>query len=176
MSESARTVERSADLPADPPAPRTAARPRRRRPTGNGRRLRLAAAVLAAAVAVVGVCSLEPVRTVLEQSFTKQQTPFAELYFTASPTFEGATVVVPLALNDHGTGAKSYEVKVTLESADGKAVATTSVPLVPHEGAPVPIVVRLDAKGEVSVVRVSLPGHPQKLHYRFGSAQIKGKP
>ncbi len=173
-----------ADTPDAPDAPRTrvprpragrvgAARRRRRR--GPSLRGRLTAGLLAVAVAVpVGAVawSVPPVRKVLLESFTERPRPYAELFFTSAPSFEGATVIVPLAVTDHGEGAKGYQIKVTLESAAGAAVATTTVKLDAHFGAPVPVVAKLQAPADVALLRVALVGHPQTLHYRFGNAQI----
>ncbi|MFC8449242.1 hypothetical protein [Kitasatospora sp. NPDC057223] len=147
---------------------------RRRRRRGPSLRGRVTAALLAGALALVlGVVawSVPSTRKVLLESFTERPRPYAELFFTSSPSFEGATVLVPLAVTDHGEGAKGYQIKVTLESPTGAAVATTTVKLEAHFGAPVPVVAKLPATGDVAMLRVALVGHPQTLHFRFGSAQ-----
>lgn len=145
---------------------RRAAVATRRRPALTG--LLIGVTVL---VAVTVGWSVQPVRTVLLQSFTRQNASFTELYFTSNPSFEGATAVVPLALNAHGTGVKAYELKVTLLAADGKAVSENVLPVVPKDGTPVPLVARLSAAKDVALVRVALVGHPQTLHFRFGKAE-----
>ncbi|MFJ1704437.1 hypothetical protein [Kitasatospora sp. NPDC088346] len=159
--------------PAAPARSGSAQRSRRRR--GPDRRARIVAAVVAAtAVLGAGLWSVPSTREVLLQSFTEQPSGFAELYFTSAPSFDGGTVIVPVALNDRGTGTKSYQVRVVLESPRGEAVASTVLTLEPHEGAPVPAVARVQTKAEVGMVRVSLVGHPQKLHFRFGKPQAPG--
>ncbi|WP_329567468.1 hypothetical protein [Kitasatospora sp. NBC_01266] len=115
-----------------------------------------------------GLWSVPTVRTQLLDSFTNRGTSFTELFFTADPTYEGATVVVPITLIAHGTGERSYQLKLTLESPDGSDAATDTVSLVPKDGAPVPVVVRLQSNGNAAMVRVALVGHPQTLHFRFG--------
>jgi hypothetical protein len=141
----------------------------RRRPPSL--RTRVLTAVLAAgalvAAAVAG-WSVPEVRRQLLDSFTQRGASFTELYFTADPSFDGGTVVVPLAVTDHGTGSTSYQLKVTLESPDGSTAATDTVPLVPKDGTPVPAVVKLQSNGNVAQVRVALLGHTQTLHFRFG--------
>jgi hypothetical protein len=130
---------------------------------------------LMAAVALAVISwSVPSVRTVLLQSFTRQPSPYTELYFTSTPTFDGATVIVPVSLNDHGTGAKSYRIRVTLESPSGKAVDVSTVSLKPHQGSAVPVVVRRRTNANVALVRVDLLGHPQTLHFSFGKARTLG--
>ncbi|GAA1156956.1 hypothetical protein F4556_002563 [Kitasatospora gansuensis] len=143
---------------------RAAAAPRR--PAVTGLLIGVAAVVLATVA-----WSVQPVRTVLLQSFTQQNASFTELYFTTNPSFEGATAVVPLALNAHGTGVNAYELKVTLLAADGKTVSENVLPIAPKDGTPVPLVARLPAAKDVAMVRVALVGHPQTLHFRFGKAE-----
>ena len=147
---------------------------RRRRRRGPSLRGRVTAGLVAGAVALaLGAVawSVPATRKVLLESFTERPRPYAELFFTSSPSFEGATVLVPLAVTDHGEGAKGYQIKVTLESPTGAAVATTTVKLEAHFGAPVPVVAKLPATGDVAMLRVALVGHPQTLHFRFGNAQ-----
>ncbi|MFJ3922895.1 hypothetical protein [Streptomyces sp. NPDC090022] len=135
-------------------------------------RLRRAALALVLATGLgAGAWSLPPVRTVLLESFTRQEQPFIELYFTENPRFDGASVLVPFAVNDHGSGARSLEVKLTVEGKDGKALAAQTYQVKPHQGAAVPVSARLKAKGgDVTQVRLALVGHPQTLHFRFGQA------
>ncbi|MET9600963.1 MULTISPECIES: hypothetical protein [Streptomyces] len=134
------------------------------------KRLIRAALVFAVAAALcAGAWSLPPVRTILLDSFTRRQTAFIELYFTENPRFDGASVLVPFAVNDHGSGARSLVATLTVEAADGKVLATETYPVEPHQGAAVPVTARIRAKGnDVALVRVSLTGHPQTLHFRFG--------
>jgi hypothetical protein len=77
-------------------------------------------------------------------------------------------VLVPVALNAHGTGVKQYQLKVTLESARGKPLGTATVKLKPRDGRAVPVVAKVRRTGAgVASVRVVLVGHPQSLHYSF---------
>jgi hypothetical protein len=115
--------------------------------------------------------SVPAARTVLLQSFTKQSSSFTELYFTSDPSFDGATVVVPVSLNAHGTGVESYQIRLTLESPSGEALATTTLNLEPRDGTPMSVVAHLQAKADVTLVRASLVGHPQTLHFHFGKPQ-----
>ncbi|WP_441245657.1 hypothetical protein [Kitasatospora sp. McL0602] len=163
----------NADPDAEPEAepeekPAAASRRRRRRPSGPRRAGTAVLAVLAAVGLGAACWSVPAVRTELRQSFTEQDKVYAELFFTTLPTFEGATVVVPVAVTDHGEGAKGYQLAVTLESPSGQAVDSTTVKIAARYGAPVVTVVKLQAKSEVAMVRVALVGHPQTLHYRFG--------
>jgi hypothetical protein len=151
-------------------------RRRRRRPLGG--RLRWAAGIAAVVVAAVlsGVLwSVPTVRTVLLQSFTERQPAFTELYFTAAPTFDGATVIVPLALNAHGTGIRSYQVRIALDDAKGRPLVTRQLTQDVKDGAVTPLMVRVQATGDVAGVRVALVGHPQTLHYAFGPASPSAK-
>lgn len=116
-----------------------------------------------------GAWALPPVRTVLLESFTRQQSSFIELYFTENPRFDGASVLAPFALNDHGSGARTLHVKLTVEAKDGKVLATETYTVEPHQGAAVTVTPRVRAKGaDVDMIRLSLVGHPQTLHFRFG--------
>jgi len=131
---------------------------------------------LAAVLALLGLCvcawATPQVRTVLSQSFTEQAAPYTELYFTTPPAFDGATVMVPMAVNAHGTGAGSYRLQVRLESRTGAVVAATTVTLVPRNGIPVQVTARLlvlpSVSASVGSVSVTLVGHPQRLHFAFG--------
>ncbi|MFE5491985.1 hypothetical protein ACFQ7Z_18850 [Streptomyces virginiae] len=116
-----------------------------------------------------GAWSLPSVRKVLLDSFTRRQATYIELYFTENPRFDGASVLVPFAVNDHGSGARSLVATLTVEAANGSVLATETYPVEPHQGAAVPVTARIRAKGtDVALVRVSLTGHPQTLHFRFG--------
>lgn len=144
-------------------------RKRRNPPAPPGRRATALAGALVAAVLLGGwLWSVPSVHAVLMQSFTRQQTPFTELYLTAPPSFDGGIVLVPVALNAHGTGVKQYQLRMTLESAGGKPLGTATVKLKPRNGRAVPVVakVRRTGAGVVSV-RVVLVGHSQSLHYSF---------
>lgn len=164
--------------PEADPTPGPSWEHRARTGSGRGQRLALdsparraaglAAALVTVAVLAAGLWSVSSVRTVLLQSFTRQQTPYTELYFTDSPRFDGGKVVVPVAVNAHGTGVTSYRLRVTLESAGGRPVGTATVKFAPRDGKPVPVVARVGRKtAEVAVVRVALVGHRQSLHYSF---------
>ncbi|MFC7218047.1 hypothetical protein ACFQLX_07680 [Streptomyces polyrhachis] len=145
---------------------------RRREPRMHERLPLIAAAVaLVAALAAAG-WFVPSVREVLAQSFTRQPEPYTELYFTKDPHFDGTTVVVPLAVNDHGTGVRTHRVTVTLETAKGRAVGSTTLRVKPHRGAPVGATARLDTKGkaEAAMVRVALAGFAQTLQYSLGAA------
>jgi hypothetical protein len=123
---------------------------------------------VAVAVLAAGLWSVPPVRTVLLQSFTRQQTPFTELYLTGTPSFDGGDVLVPLALNAHGTGIAQYQLKLTLESAKGSPLGTATVKVKARDGRAVPVVAKVRRTGTgVTSVRVALVGHPQSLHYSF---------
>ncbi|MFD7734718.1 hypothetical protein ACFV6F_30600 [Kitasatospora phosalacinea] len=150
------------------------ARRSRRRPTGpGGRALRWALAAVGALVLAAGAWSVPVVRTELLDSFTERPRPYTELYFDTTPTFEGATVLVPVAVIDHGGGGTSgYQVRVVLESAEGKLVDSTTVQLAARYNAPVSAVVKLHGDSSAALVRVSLVGHAQTLHYRFGKVQL----
>ena len=131
---------------------------------------------LAVVLAVLGLSACAwatpQVRTVLRQSFTEQPAPYTELYFTTSPTFDGNVVIVPMAVDAHGTGATSYQLQVQLESSTGAVVAATTVKLVPRNDVPVQVTAHLQVPSSVSAsvgsVAVSLVGHPQRLHFTFG--------
>jgi hypothetical protein len=144
-------------------------RKRRTPPASPGRRLAgLAAALVAAVVLGAWLWSVPTVRTELRQSFTRQQTPYTELYFTAAPSFDGGDVIVPVSLNAHGTGVAQYRLKVTLVSAKGKSLGTRTVKLKPRDGRAVPVVAKVRRKSAaVASVRVALVGHPQSLHFSF---------
>jgi hypothetical protein len=162
-----------ASAPAEESRPRSRRRRRGRRPSTPKR---AASALLGGLVAValaVGLWSVGPVRTVLLQSFTEQQSPYTELYFTAAPAFDGATVVVPITIDTHGTDVSSFTLKVQLETDSGAVVSTATVALVPRDGTPVSVVARpvlpTTLTVAVSEVDVILVGHPQRLHYAFGN-------
>ncbi len=160
-------------------APTEQSRPRprrRRRSRGPSTPKRVAPALLGGVLAVAlafGLWSVAPVRTVLLQSFTEQQSPYTELYFTAAPAFDGAAVVVPLTVDTHGTDVRSFTLEVQLETAGGAVVSTAAVALVPRDGTPVSVVARpvlpITLTTAVSEVNVILVGHPQRLHYAFGN-------
>ncbi|MFD8072796.1 hypothetical protein ACFV3E_09095 [Streptomyces sp. NPDC059718] len=143
-------------------------RRKRRSPVPPGRRIAGAAVAVVVAVALsAGLWSVPSVRTVLLQSFTRQPAPFTELYFTDAPRFDGGTLIVPVAVNAHGTGPAPLRLKVTLESADGKPVASRTVALKPKDGTAVPVVARFTKATKTALLRVSLVGHAQSLHYNF---------
>ncbi|MDX2705416.1 hypothetical protein PV350_21510 [Streptomyces sp. PA03-6a] len=161
------------DPEPDQPSPRQAPvdqqDPETRRPPASPRR-RIAGAAVAVVVAVAlgaGLWSVPAVRTVLLQSFTRQPAPFTEIYFTAAPRFDGSTLIVPVAVNAHGTGPAPLRLKLTLESAKGKVVATRTVGLKPKDGKAVPVVTRFTKTTGTTLVRVALVGHEQTLHYNF---------
>ncbi|MFF4343617.1 hypothetical protein ACFY00_27245 [Kitasatospora sp. NPDC001540] len=147
---------------------RAAGRRDRRRPGRRGPRALLAVAaavvLLATAVAVAAVPSL---REEIRLSFTRRPASFTELYFTADPSIDGAAVTLPMALNAHGTGVKSYQLKVVLQAADGTEVAGTVLTVQPRDGTPVPSVAKLQTTKEVTSALVELVGHPQTLRFRF---------
>ncbi|MEW1907752.1 hypothetical protein AB0442_04745 [Kitasatospora sp. NPDC085895] len=160
-------------LPEDAPeetAPKPAGRRRR-----TARRRRRPAVVLAGALAAVAVgfalWTAPTTREILLDSFTERPRTYAELFFTATPGFEGSTVVVPVAVTDHGEGSQGYRVRVTLESPSGQVLASSTTPLKAHYGAPVPLVAKLQTNADVALVRVALVGHPQSLYFRFGKSQ-----
>ncbi|MDT7679526.1 MAG: hypothetical protein QOD82_7428 [Pseudonocardiales bacterium] len=166
-------AEPDTDPDPEPSSPRQAragggGRGKRRPPVSPGRRVACVAALVTAVVLAAGLWSVPSVRTVLLQSFTRQQTPYTELYFTDSPSFDGGNVLVPVAVNAHGTGTTSLRLKVTLESAKGKTVGTETVNLKPKDGNAVPVVARIFRKtADVALVRIALVGHTQSLHYSF---------
>ncbi|MFJ5922058.1 hypothetical protein ACIQF6_05525 [Kitasatospora sp. NPDC092948] len=127
-----------------------------------------AATVLVAAVAVAAVPSL---REQIGLSFTRRPAAFTELYFTADPSIDGATVTLPMALNAHGTGVKSYQLKVTLRAADGTVVADTVLTVQPRDGTAVPARAELRTTKEVTLAEAELVGHPQTLRFRFGKSK-----
>ncbi|MFF3564604.1 hypothetical protein ACFYXS_31630 [Streptomyces sp. NPDC002574] len=130
---------------------------------------------LALAVGLIaGLWSVPSIRTVLLQSFTRQQAPFTELYFTDTPHFDGGTLIVHVAVNAHGTGAKQLRLKMTLESADGKDVDTRTVGLKPQDGKAVPVVARFAQTKDTAALRVALVGYAQSLHYNFVAPQTPG--
>ncbi|WP_037575686.1 hypothetical protein [Phaeacidiphilus oryzae] len=149
---------------------------RRERAFGAGARVgaRVSAGVAGLAVllaAGVLLWTLQPVRTVMLQSFTRIPQSFTELYFTTSPVFDGDTVIVPVSLNAHGTGVRTYRLRVTLDSDGGKALAATTLVLHPRDGVATRSVTRLRSAGSVADVRVALLGHPQRLRYSFGTTR-----
>jgi hypothetical protein len=149
---------------------------RRRASAGRGPVLRsrpvaVLAGLLAAAVAGWALWTVPVTREVLLDSFTERPRTYAELFFTATPGFEGSTVVVPIAVTDHGEGSEGYQVRVTLESPSGQVLATSTTAVTPRYGAPVPLVAKLQTNADVALVRVALVGHPQSLYFRFGKSQ-----
>jgi hypothetical protein len=131
---------------------------------------------LAAGIAVLALlCGLgaltaptvPSLRTVLVQSFTRIPTPDTELYFTGVPVIDGASVTVPVALLDHGTGIRLYRIQVELVNDAGKVLSTSTVQVVPHDGHAVPVPARVPLQVGATEVRVTLLGHPQALHYRL---------
>ncbi|MFJ8043008.1 hypothetical protein ACIRBX_21190 [Kitasatospora sp. NPDC096147] len=143
---------------------------RRRRAAGPPWR-RPALAALAVVLLAALAWQVPPVRTVLRQSFTQQNAAFTELYFTDTPAFEGATAVVPVALNAHGTGEKAYRLRVVLLTIDGAGVNERTLDVTPEDGTPVRATARVPAGSDVTAVRVELVGHPQTLLFRFGRAE-----
>ncbi|MEU6340546.1 hypothetical protein ABZ883_06280 [Streptomyces sp. NPDC046977] len=172
-SSAGHAPEPDPDPDPEHPAPRPAGEDRgpdgtRRPPLPPVRRLAGAAvAVVTAGALVAGLWSVPSVRTVLLQSFTRQSAPFTELYFTDMPRFDGGVLIVPIAVNAHGTGNAPLRLRMTLESADGKAVATKTVGVEPKDGRPVPVVTRFTKTSGTALLRVALVGHPQSLHYSF---------
>lgn len=139
-----------------------------RPPASPGQRIATAGVALVLAVGLVaGLWSVPSVRTVLLQSFTRQQAPFTELYFTDTPRFDGGTLIVHVAVNAHGTGAAPLRLKMTLESRGGKVLNTRTVGLKPKDGKAVPVVARFPKTSDTARVRVALVGHAQSLHYTF---------
>ena len=156
----------------------TAAGRRVRRPRGPRRSWREALAVATAVLALIaGLGSLAApkvpsLQAVLQQSFTRLPSAYTELYFGSTPTIDGVTVSVPVTVVDHNTGAKSYQVRVDQESDQGTVLATDTVTLVPHNGRPVTVVARFAFRAGATQVRVTLPGHPQSLHYRIAGSPV----
>jgi hypothetical protein len=149
---------------------------RRRRPrlgSGRPRRLLLAVGALAVILALaMGAWSVPSVRTVLLQSFTRIPAPYTELYFTSTPTIDGTTVTVPVTVEDHGTGAAHYQVRVELRTDQGKLVGTATAQLTPKDGTAVPVVLHLRSSAAAALLQVTLPGHPQSLHYRIAGSNL----
>ncbi|MBF9068282.1 hypothetical protein [Streptacidiphilus fuscans] len=134
----------------------------------------LAVAVLAlvAGLGSLATPTVASLRTVLLQSFTKLPTRYTELYFTSSPTVDGPAVDVPVTVVDHSTGIRLYQVHVELRDDRGKVLAATEAGLVPRDGAAVPLVLHLPLVTGATTVWVTLPGHPQTLHYRIAGSNL----
>ncbi|MQY12760.1 hypothetical protein SRB5_28990 [Streptomyces sp. RB5] len=148
-------------------------RPGRTRPPWA--RAVIVAVVLAVVAAAGGVLwSLDPVRSALEDSFTRRPSEFTELYFTDSPHLDGATVLVPLAVTDHGGGGATREVEVTLESAKGEKLAVDTLTVRTRPGVESRTVAEVPVHAEPALVLVRLTGRPQALHYRFGEGNAIG--
>ncbi|WP_059010405.1 hypothetical protein [Streptomyces specialis] len=160
--------DRDGDAPAGPAGTRARPRRRRDRPRDGARAGRRAlVALVAAVVGVAAALAVPAVRDELRNSFTRLPSEYAELYFTALPTVEGTTAVVPVTLADHHTGTGSYRLRVWLESADGEITASDTITVVPEGDTPAPSVIRLPMRGDPVAVGVELLGHDQTLHYRF---------
>ena len=123
-------------------------------------------------VLALGAWSVPSVRTVLRQSFTRIPTPYTELYFTSPPVIDGNAVTVPVTVTDHGTGTAVYQVRVELETDRGKVLRSATAPLKPRDGVAVPIVLHLSSAGGMTVVKVTLPGHAESLHYRIAAFPV----
>jgi hypothetical protein len=109
------------------------------------------------------------VRVVLQQSFTKLPTENIELYFTGTPGFNGATLSVPVALNEHDSPVQSFTLELQVVDGTGKALAANDVTAVPKLGlANVVATIRVPGGGQVVWVR--LVGYSQTLHYRISGS------
>ncbi|MFC6595989.1 hypothetical protein [Kitasatospora paranensis] len=173
MSTRSDSPPREADEETGPEPPGRPDPGRRRRRPGPPRR-RLFAPVLAGCLAAALAWTLWTVpatHEILLDSFTERPQTYAELFFTGPPGFEGSTVVVPVAVTDHGEGAKGYQVRVSLESPSGQILAASTTDLKARYGAPVKMVARLQTNADVALVRVALVGRPQSLYFRFGKSQ-----
>jgi hypothetical protein len=146
------------------------------------RRLRARLVITAVSVLVVAAASWTPaVRMELRRSFTRLPTEYAELYFTRTPEIvpygARSAAVVPVTLVDHGATARDYEVRFTLTDARGAVVSTSTATLHARPEVPAGTLrrMRIAERGRLGpyLVRVTLTGRPQTLHYRIDS---KGTP
>ncbi len=131
-----------------------------------------AVVALAAGLGALAAPTVPSVRTEFLQSFTQLPPVYTELYFTQTPTIDGTTVSVPISVVDHDTGTKLYRVRVTLESDKGTVLASSAFTLAPHDAAAGRKVVHLPLRTGATQIRVTLPGHPQTLHYRIAGTSI----
>jgi hypothetical protein len=119
-------------------------------------------------VVLAGVLALSPVRTLLKQSFTRLPQPYATIYFTSSPTIDGAALHVPLTVESADAPQSDYGLKVWTVSATGAVSGKTTAAKVTTHGGVTATVVTMPVTPNASVVWVSLDGTQQTLHYRIG--------
>ncbi|MEU4653073.1 hypothetical protein AB0G32_03825 [Streptomyces sp. NPDC023723] len=79
--------------------------------------VRRALVAVALAAAVIAACSTPAVRTELARSFTRQDRPYLELYFTELPFLAGSKLQAQLALTAHG--GPTADGPTAAELADG---------------------------------------------------------
>lgn len=160
-------------VPEDAPA---AGRRRSSRSRGRpGTRKRVLAAVAAgiSVLILVLMAMLPPVRTVLRQSFTRQPAAYTEMYFSGKPVVSGILLTIPVTVVDHGTGAKSFVLKVWTTDGGGKAGTPTSITVTPQHGSATTVVkLSIQLPAYAQVLWVNLAGREQTLHYRIAGEAI----
>ncbi len=132
------------------------------------RRVLTTTAAVAGVLILVLVGSIPAVRTVLRQSFTRQPTPYTELYFSGTPKVDGILLTVPVTVVNHATGMKSFVLRVWMTDAAGRTDTTSSVTVTPRTGQATTVVqVSLQLPDGAQVLWVNLAGQAQTLHDRI---------
>ncbi|MHB9861080.1 hypothetical protein [Streptomyces sp. YIM S03343] len=145
-----------------------------RTPPRRGRRPAVAVrtlvvVLLALVVGAVSVSLIPAVRHELRSSFTRLPSSYTELYFTSAPAVGNSQVSVPVSVVGHGAGARTYQLRVWLESPIGRTAASTTATLTGRPGARTSTVAHLPLRRGPAVVHVALRGHPESLQFRLGS-------
>ncbi|WP_161631691.1 hypothetical protein [Pseudonocardia asaccharolytica] len=142
------------------------------------------AVALGLGVLAVALWVLVPeVRHQLRFSFSAQPSGYSELYFTggaAVPTGSPAgrpQVGVDFVIANHGEGSEPYTYRVRALDAAGAPVAENTGTLPVDDGARRAVHVTLDlpAAARWAVVKVSLVGRPESIHYAAPDAGPGGR-
>ncbi|MFD8671873.1 hypothetical protein ACFV1A_02185 [Streptomyces seoulensis] len=140
-----------------------------RQPTAVGRNgpLRRVLAPVAVALVVFVLCgavwSVPEARSILRDSFTERQQAYIELYFGKEPFLQDRELVVPLRIVEHGETGGRHPVRVWVQDAEGRRLATRTETVTTKPGALISVDVRLRFKGSAELVEVTLPGQSQRL-------------
>jgi hypothetical protein len=173
-----RTRATQGDPELNPATAETLSQPRivspRRRTFGGSPAVRFGYIAVSSALALalaVGLWSVPTVRTVLQQSFTRMPAVYTEMYFTATPTLDGALLSAPIKVVGHHTSAASFRLSVWLTTNSGAAEDKTTVN-VPAADGTATTAIKLTVPTDADVVWIALAGSSDSLHYRIGGTAI----
>jgi hypothetical protein len=131
--------------------------------------------VLVVVLALIAAMVSPGIRTVLRESFTRMPAEYTELYFSGEPRLSGtgakARIAVPVGLLHHGAAGATFVIRAQVSTPDGATgpATETSLATEPERPGSAVLTVTVPATATAYDVNVTLPGHPQTLHYQLKS-------